>query len=69
MYLPRGLRRVHWLDGHCDLSRSVLALVRWPVSVTRVEVVMSMNVALMTVLAVFLVVYVLRRRSRLSDDV
>jgi hypothetical protein len=30
---------------------------------------MSMNVALMAVLAVFLVAYVLRRRSRLSDDV
>jgi hypothetical protein len=27
------------------------------------------NVALMAVLAVFVVVYVLRRRSRLSDDV
>jgi len=33
------------------------------------EVVMSMNVVLMAVLAVFLVVYVLRRRSRLSEDV
>ena len=30
---------------------------------------MSMNVALTAVLAVFLVAYVLRRRSRLSDDV
>jgi hypothetical protein len=30
---------------------------------------MSMNVVLMAVLAVFLVVYVLRRRSRLSEDV
>jgi hypothetical protein len=36
MYLPRGLRRVHRLGGHCDLSRSVLVLVRLLVSVTRV---------------------------------
>jgi hypothetical protein len=30
---------------------------------------MNMNVALMVVLAVFMVAYVLRRRSRVSDDV
>jgi len=30
---------------------------------------MVLNVALMAVLAVFVVVYVLRRRSRLNDDV
>ena len=30
---------------------------------------MVLNVALMVVLAVFMVAYVLRRRSRVSDDV
>jgi len=38
------------------------------VSVIRLEVVM-LNVAMMAVLGVLVVVYVLRRKSRLSDDV
>ena len=60
---------MHRPRRYCDLPRSVLVLVVSLVLVTRLEVVMVQNVALMAVLAVLVAVYMLRRRSRLNDDV
>jgi Flp pilus assembly protein TadB len=55
---PQSLRST----AVCSSSRRLL------VSVTRLEVVM-LNIAMMAVLGVLVVVYVLRRKSRLNDDV